>query len=137
MNRVFGNQNFDPDLFNRAINLAENFLYTDENLDFDRQIDRSFLPKIIQLCRENNIRLILVRTKTLRFSREVPEPFALSKYIENLSTYTRRSKVPLIDFSHSERLPPALFTDINHLNLDGNKAFTEMLVEAIRPILNP
>ena len=85
MNKVFGNQNFDPDQFNRAINLAENFLYTDENLDFEHQIDRSFLPEIIRLCKENNIKLILVRTKTLRFSREVPEPPALNEYIDDLT----------------------------------------------------
>jgi hypothetical protein len=137
MNRVFGNQNFDPDQFNRAINLAEDFLYTDENLDFEHQINRSFLPEIIRLCRENNIQLILVRTKTLRFSREVPEPEALAAYIDSLRTYTQGENVPLIDFSHSDRLPPSLFTDINHLNSEGKKVFTEMLIEAIRPILNP
>jgi len=137
MNNVFGNQNFDPDQFNRAINVAENFLYTDENLDFESQIDQSFLPEIIRLCKENNIKLILVRTKTLRFSREVPEPAALTKYVNDLNIYAQRNDVPLIDFAHSDRLPPALFTDINHLNSDGKKVFTEMLVEAIRPILNP
>jgi len=137
MNKVFGNQNFDPDQFNRAINLAENFLYTHENLDFEHQINRSFLPEIIRMCKENNIKLILLRTKTLRFSREVPEPSALNEYMDDLNSYARRHEVPLIDFSHSDRLPPSLFTDINHLNLDGKKVFTEMLVEAIRPILNP
>jgi hypothetical protein len=137
MNSVFGNQNFDPDQFNRAINLAENFLHSDENLDFDHQIDQSFLPKIIQLCKENNIRLILARTKTLRFSREAPEPGALMEYMDHLSSYASHNDVALIDFSHSELLPPALFPDINHLNSEGKKVFTEMLVEAIRPILNP
>jgi hypothetical protein len=137
MNRVFGNQNFDPDQFNRAINLAENFLYTDENLDFENQIDRSFLPEIIRLCKENNIKLILVRTKTLRFSRENPEPPALNEYMNDLNSYVRRNDIPLIDFAHSDRLSPALFKDINHLNSDGKKVFTEMLVEAIRPNLNP
>jgi hypothetical protein len=137
MDRVFGNQNFDPDQFNRAINLAENFLYTDENLDFENQINRSFLPEIIRLCKENKIKLILVRTKTLRFSREVPEPVALAKYVYDLNIYAQRNDVPLIDFAHSDRLPPSLFTDINHLNSEGKKVFTEMLVEAIRSILNP
>jgi hypothetical protein len=137
MNKVFGNQNFDPDQFNRAINLAENFLYTDENLDFEKQIDQSFLPEIIRLCKENNIKLILLRTKTLRFSREVPEPLALNEYMDDLNSYARRNDIPLIDFAHSDRLPPALFTDINHLNSDGKKVFTEMMVEAIGPILYP
>jgi hypothetical protein len=137
MNRVFGNQNFDPDQFNRAINVAENFLYADENLDFEHQINRSFLPEIIRLCRENNIKLILVRTKTLRFSRAVPEPSALKEYMDGLYSYARLNDIPLIDFAHSDSLPPNLFTDINHLNSGGKKVFTEMLIEAILPILNP
>jgi len=137
MNKVFGNQNFDPDQFNRAINLAENFLYTDENLDFEHQINESFLPEIIRLCKENKIKLILLRIKTLRFSREVPEPPALNEYIDDLRSYAHHNDIPLIDFSHSDRLPPSLFTDINHLNSDGKNVFTEMLVEAIQPILNP
>ena len=137
MNKVFGNQNFDPDQFNRAINLAENFLYTDENLDFESQIDRSFLPEIIRLCRENNIELIFVRTKTLRFSREAPEPAALREYMNDLRSYLQRHDVPLIDLAHSDRLPPELFGDVNHLDAQGRKVFTEMLVEAIRPMLNP
>jgi hypothetical protein len=136
MNKVFGNQNFDPDQFNRAINLAESFLYTDESLDFENQIDRSFLPEIIRLCKENDMKLILVRTKTLRFSREVPGPVALNEYINNLSLYLQDKNVPLIDFSHSDRLSPSFFIDINHLNSDGKRVFTEMLVESIRPILN-
>ena len=137
MNKVFGNQNFDPDQFNRAINLAESFLYTDENLDFETQIDHSFLPQIIRLCKENDIKLILVRTKTLRFSREVPEPAALQEYIKDLSLYLQRNEIPLIDLAHNERLTTSLFIDINHLNSEGKKVFTEMLVETIEPILKP
>jgi hypothetical protein len=137
MNKVFGNQNFDPDQFNTAINLAENFLYTDESLDFETQLDRSLLPEIIRLCKENDMKLILVQTKTLRYSREVPEPAALTEYVKDLSTYLKQNNVMLIDFSHNERLSPSLFVDINHLNSDGKKVFTEMLVEAIRPIVYP
>ncbi|HJR79548.1 MAG TPA: hypothetical protein VJ821_05700 [Anaerolineales bacterium] len=137
MNKVFGNQNFDPDQFNRAINLAESFLYTDENLDFENQLNQSFLPEITRLCKENDIKLIFVRTKTLRFSREVPEPAALTEYMKDLNAYLKQNDVPLIDFSHSDRLAPNLFVDINHLNSEGKRVFTEMLVQAIQPILNP
>src|SRR5688572_26488130 len=133
MNKVFGNQNFDPDQFNRAINLAEGFLYTQESLDFETQINRSLLPEIIHLCKENDIKLILVRTKTLRFSREIPEPAALTEYVTDLNTYLKKNDIPLIDFSHNDRLPPNLFIDINHLNSNGKRVFTEMLVEEIQP----
>jgi hypothetical protein len=132
MNKVFGNQNFDPDQFNRTINLAESFLYTEENLDFETQIERSFLPEIIRLCKQKDIKLILVRTKTLRFSREIPEPATLKEYINDLSLYLQSKEVPLIDYSHNDHLLPSLFVDINHLNSEGKRVFTEMLVERLK-----
>jgi lysophospholipase L1-like esterase len=137
MGDVFGNQNFEPDQLNEAINSAENYLYTDENLDFKKQIDRSFLPEIVRICRENHIQLILVRTKTLRFSRERPEPAALVQYIHDLNNYARENGIPLIDFAHDDRLDPGLYKDLHHLTEDGKKVFTEMLVEALKSVPAP
>jgi hypothetical protein len=67
----------------------------------------------------------------------VPEPAALKEYRNDLSHYLQSKDIPFVDFSHSERLTPSLFVDINHLNLEGKRVLTKMLVEAIRPILNP
>jgi hypothetical protein len=137
MGDVFGNQNFEPDQLNEAINSAENFLYTDENLDFEGQIDRSFLPEIVRICQENNIKLILVRTKILRFSIENPEPSALTNYMNDLSAYAQSRGVVLIDFAHDDRLKPAVFKDMHHLNQEGKTIFSEMLVEAIGSVPLP
>ncbi len=128
---IFGNQNFEPNQLNETINSAENFLYTNENLDFQSQVNRSFLPEIVHLCQENNIQLILVRTKILRFSRENPEPPALTNYIHELNAYAQSHGVVLIDFAHDDRLEPAYYKDLHHLNPDGKKVFTQMLIEAI------
>jgi hypothetical protein len=137
MSDVFGNQNFEPDQLNEAINSAENFLYTRENLDFQQQIDRSFLPEIVRLCKENNIKLILVRTKILRFSAANPEPSALIDYMNDLSTYAQDNGVLLIDFAHDQRLASGNFKDMHHLNQGGRRIFTEMLVEALRSVSLP
>ena len=132
MSDVFGNQNFEPDQLNEAINSAENFLYTKENLDFAGQLDRSFLPEIVRLCKENGIRLVLVRTKILRFSTTNPEPRALVAYVNDLHSYAQSHGVTLIDFAHDQRLPADAFQDMHHLNQRGKEIFTEMLVEALR-----
>ncbi|MGE5774725.1 MAG: hypothetical protein ACM33V_00805 [Chloroflexota bacterium] len=137
MSDVFGNQNFEPDQLNEAINSAENFLYTAENLDFENQVERSFLPEIIRLCSENNIQLVLVRTKILRFSTENPEPPALTAYVSDLRIYAQSRGVALIDFAHDERLISALYKDMHHLNPDGKKVFTKILIEALGPTLAP
>jgi len=131
MGDVFGNQNFEPDQLNEAINSAENFLYTDENLDFGSQIDRSFLPEIVRICKEKDIKLILVRTKILRFSTEKPEPSALVAYMNDLNAYARKNDILLVDFAHDDRLDTASFKDTHHLNQDGKKIFTGMLIEAV------
>lgn len=137
MQSVFGNQNFESAQLNETINSAENFLYTKGNLDFEQQVDRSFLPEIIRLCQENNIKLILVRTKILRFSMEHPEPTALTSYINDLHIYAQNHGVILIDFAHDERLQSDLYKDIHHLNPDGKTVFTEMLSEAIQSLPAP
>ncbi|MGB8983331.1 MAG: DUF1574 family protein, partial [Anaerolineales bacterium] len=131
------NQNFETDQLNETINSAENFLYTDENLDFETQIGQSFLPEMIRISRENNIKLVLVRTKILRFSNESPEPAALTHYMSDLRAYAQSQDVILIDFAHDERLTADLYKDIHHLNLDCKPVFTQMLIEAIESVPAP
>jgi hypothetical protein len=137
MGDVFGNQNFEPDQLNEAINSAENFLYTRENLDFAGQVDQSFLPEIVRLCKVNQIRLVLMRTKILRFSKSNPEPSALVKYINDLDSYAQDNSLLLIDFAHDPRLPADAFQDTHHLNQRGKEIFTGMLVQALRTIPLP
>jgi hypothetical protein len=137
MSEIFGNQNFEPDQLNEAINSAENFLYTGENLDFKNQIDQSFLPEIVRICKENKIKLVLVRTKIMRFSVARPEPPALVEYMKDLNAYAQDHDVMLIDFSHDERLNNSLYKDTHHLNKDGKTVFTRMLVEAIESVSLP
>lgn len=137
MGEVFGNQNFETDQLNEAINSAENFLYTGENLDFEKQIDQSFLPEMIRICEENDIQLILVRTKILRFSAENPEPQALTNYIHDLAAYAQAHDLVFIDFAHADRLTPDLYKDMHHLNPDGRTIFTKMLIEALGYVSTP
>lgn len=137
MGDVFGNQNFEPDQLDEAINSAENFLYTKENLNFADQVERSFLPEIVRLCKENDIRLVLVRTKILRFSATNPEPRPLVAYISDLSAYAQSQGVTVIDFARDQRLPADAFKDMHHLNQEGKEIFTEILVQALRTTSMP
>ncbi|HSL45898.1 MAG TPA: hypothetical protein VK897_20870 [Anaerolineales bacterium] len=137
MSDIFGNQNFEPDQLNETINSAENFLYTDKNLDFETQVDRSFLPEIVRLCREHNIKLILVRTKTLRFSAQNPEPAALIEYVNDLSAYTQKQDVILIDLAYDDQLDTSFFKDVHHLDQNGKEIFSEILSEEIESLVLP
>ena len=70
---VFQDLNLDSNLLVDAIATAKSYLYTPDQLDFAAQLDKSFLPDIVGLAKENNIQLILVRTKHLDDPTEASE----------------------------------------------------------------
>lgn len=132
MDAVFQAANLEANLLAEAVASAETYLYTPRALDFDANVNDSFLPEIIRLCRENGIQLVLVRARTLRFDSEPP---ALKTYMDDLASYLDERGIPFLDFSRDERLVPRLFADTLHLNEAGKAVFTEMLAEALESIL--
>jgi len=134
-NAVFQGVNLDSNLLVDAIATAESYLYTPDQLDFSAQLDNSFLPEIVRMAKENNIQLILVRTKHLDSPTESAESAALKGYITSLKTYAKKNGVTVLDFAHDERLTPDLFVDSHHLSPAGTDVFTKMLSEALKPVL--
>ncbi len=132
---VFFRRGFENQLLKRAVSSAEDYLYSPDKLDFEAQLPLSFLPEIVRLCRENDIQLILVRMKTLRYPNQATEPRTLSEYISDLRAYLDQNDVVLLDFSHDERLTPEHFLDAVHMNAQGRAVFTPMLADALQPYL--
>jgi len=132
---VFQDLNLDANLLVEAIATAESYLYTPEQMDFAAQLNKSFLPEIVKLSRENNIQLILVRTKHLDQPTEASESVRLKGYLQALKTYAEQNKVVVLDFAHDERLTSDLYVDTHHLTPAGATVFTKMLAEALLPIL--
>jgi lysophospholipase L1-like esterase len=132
---VLNDLKLDTNLLVDAIATAESYLYTPEQLDFARQLDRSFLPDIVELAKENNIQLILVRTKHLDDPTEASESAALKAYIKALKAFAKDNDVFVLDFAHDEHLTSDLFIDSHHLSQAGRVVFTKMLAEALAPIL--
>ena len=133
---VFLDLNLDANLLVGAIATAESYLYTPQQMDFASQLDKSFLPDIVKLAKENDIRIILVRTKHLDMPTEASESAALKGYIAALKAYASQNGLSFLDFSHDERLTSDLFTDTHHLSLVGREVFTKLLAEALIPVLN-
>ena len=133
--RVFSQGGIDQDEFGNEVAAGESTLYDLQNLLFDRQLNRSFLPEMIRLAKQKDIRLIMVRQKTLRFSTSMSEPPALSFYMHDLQAYLAQNGVPLVDFSSDERLKASFFSDPVHMNKTGQAAFTQMAVEALEPLI--
>lgn len=118
-----------------ALEGDEEFLFTRQAMDFDGSLEGSFLPEIIRLAQENNVRLILVHEPTMLFPSKAAEPKAMQKYRRALAEYLEQNQVPLLDFLYDPRLPSSYFTDILHMNPEGKALFTQMLAEALRPLL--
>jgi hypothetical protein len=135
-NSVFGRERVDVVALNQAIEDAGSLLYSPEAMDFNRQINRSFLPAMIQLAQENGIKLIFVRTRTLIYPKYAVEPLALRNYIISLGQYLSGQKnVYFLDFAYDVRIKDLYFFDSLHFNAEGNRAFTKILADELKPLL--
>ena len=132
MEVVFGELNMDLNFLSDALAAANDYLYSRTAMNFDQQIDESFLPEIIQLCKERNIQLVLVRMKILEFTTPGSEPPALREYFTGLSNYLATNNVIFLDYHDEPTLTPDLFSDNMHMNPAGRVIFTDMLVNDLQ-----
>ena len=132
---VYQVDNMQKDLRADVLVNEQDILYTRHAMDFKASVGSSFLPEIIQLTRENGLQLILVHERTLLFSSQAAEPEGLAGYKRALAEYLKANDVILLDFSYDPRIPPDFFDDAIHMTEAGQAAFTQMLAEALIPIL--
>ncbi|HET9590956.1 MAG TPA: hypothetical protein VFO91_19360 [Anaerolineales bacterium] len=130
MYEIFTSANLEPGQLQNAIAAAEGYLYTRRQLDFDRQIDRSFLPEMIRLAQENDTELVLVRLKTLITGEQ--DARAVERYIGDLSDYLAGENVQFLDFGQDPRLMASYYKDSLHLTQEGEARFTEILAEGLK-----
>lgn len=133
MEAVFDESNLDVTFLSDAIGAADDYLYSDEALDFEGQVDSTFLPEVIRLCRENGIQLVLVRMPILRYYDPATRPSELDDYVQDLNDYLKKNNVPFLDFDQKV-MPPEFFSDTLHLNEQGKEVFTQQLTESLLEI---
>jgi hypothetical protein len=134
LEHVFQAANFDLPFFSNALAASDEYLYTGARLNFDDQVGKSLLPEIIRLCEENDIRLILVRMPILRFEEPGTQPAGLNAYVQDLAGYLDKNGVPFFDFDRQD-FPSEYFSDSVHLNEQGERVFTEKLVESLMMVI--
>ncbi len=144
VDRVFAEENKLPDAVTAAQQRAENVV-DPAYFDFHAELERSFLPEMIKIARENDIRLILMRMRPRRNAREDGGPARerawitdlLPKYMADLEAYLAENDVPFLDFEDDERIVFEWFERGDHLNKDpGQVGFTKLLAEAVAPYLD-
>jgi hypothetical protein len=135
MYAVFTAIDLEPGQLRTAIATAEGYLYTPSQLNFERQVDKSFLPDMIRLTKERVIPLIAVRLKTQRSGAGNLESSEIRQYIAELSDYLNEQGVIFLDYGQDPRLDSEHFTDSIHLNAKGEELFTQILAEDLNEIL--
>jgi len=131
---IFSDVDMDKELLSRR-QLEEEDLagLPSDCFDFHAWIDRSFLPPIIQLLRDHQVSLVLVRMKRRQQAAGIPESAELRAYMSDMRAYLERERVPLVDFSADPRIRLEHYAHGDHLRTQA--LFTPMLAAALRPYL--
>jgi hypothetical protein len=136
MLKVFNfRNNAAADQVGGSLDQEENLLYSAKALDFASQVDNSFLPDILRLCRENNIQLILVRAKSARFTSTSAEPRGLAEYLSAFEAYVEANGALYLDISGDTRVSLDEFIDSYHVKPAAQGRYTQSFIDALLQIL--
>lgn len=97
--------------------------------DFNKRLADSFLPDIIEIARQHDLKLIFVREKNSRFMTLEEETADMRRYFQDLSGYLLQQGIPLLDFAHDPALGVELFHDQMHFNPEARPVFTRLVAQ--------
>lgn len=90
----------------------------------------TYLKKIIQLCMDNHIKLILLNTPVHeKYDKQVPEKF-ITEYYSMMRKFEKNDNVLFFDY-HDYKFTDDYFGDGNHLNLPGASIFTNIVMQRL------
>lgn len=102
------------------------------DFDFNNKVKKSFLPEIISLAKQNNIKLIFVRVKKRRDLIPNSQPPELIQYVNNLNTYLKKENLVMLDFTNERRIKEENYTDGDHQdNMNAPRVFTQILADTL------
>lgn len=107
--------------------------------DFDANVERSFLPAMVELTRKAGVELVLVRMRTRRDlppdeAPAVPEHFRtlLPAYVGRLASYLEERGVTFVDMADEEEIRLEHFAVGDHLTAEvGQSLFTRLLAKRL------
>lgn len=94
------------------------------------------LENILKLCKTNNWQAILVTTPFLDiYNKCYPDEFFIC-FTKDIQYFAEKYQVPYLDYSRDERFENnlQLFANPDHLNLQGGKLFTSIVMEDIKKL---
>jgi len=130
---LFSGNDLEPGVLNNAIGAAESNLYKPGSFDFDSQVEKSFLPDMLEIANNNDLKLVFVRIKVESGYEGSP---VLENYIDKLRDYVEERNAIMLDFGDDPRITDDAFRDAVHFNKDGKRIFTELVGDALTDIYN-
>ena len=135
---VLARSRMTTDTINAEVVSVEGPLYSARALDFGARIEKSFLPEIVRLCRENSMTCIFVRSRKQYYAGMPGEPRGLQNYLLDLQTYLQSSGMTYLDMNSDPRLVPSVYSDPIHVSAGGRLVYTQVLGDLLVPSLpNP
>jgi hypothetical protein len=105
-----------------------------EDLSF--QPEKTFLKPIIELCREQDVRLVFIRVKRRRDLEAGRQSKELLEYMDKLEKYLQENQVNLLDYTGSSAIQKEHFGEGDHLNRQsGRQLFTALLADDLQNLL--
>lgn len=138
---TFAKENLVPELATLEEVIGDHAVEEEELFDFDLQLDRSFLPAMIEMSQAAGIQLVFVRIPARRdqpesiAARDLPQYARkrLPAYVGKLSAYLEAQRVPLIDLTGEPSLRLEHYDVGDHLNSQtGRPLFTVLLAQRLK-----
>lgn len=120
---------------NAEVVSVEGPLYSARALDFSTRIEKSFLPEIVRLCRENGMACIFVRSRKQYYAGMPGEPRSLQNYLFDLKAYLQSNGMTYLDMNNDPRLVPSVYNDPIHVSAEGRSVYTQVLGDLLTPSL--
>ncbi len=130
IDRMFADTNMNVALFTKFQFKSDKRKHSE--FDFKTALDKSFLPEILALAKQNNIKLIFVRVKRRRDVIPNSQPPELVAYINDLTEYFKKENIVFIDYTSDKRITEDFYSDGDHMDRhDRPMYFTQMVADTL------
>ena len=129
---VFDDRQINALLWEEYLLNLDETLYEPENLKFENQVNKSFLPEIINDSRSNGMVPVFVRVRYKSHAQGQSDPPELIVYLNDLKEYIEKHGGLYIDLVEENGLTQEMYRDNIHINEDYAETATTIIARVIR-----
>lgn len=130
--QVFDDYQINAFLWEELVRNLDASLEDEENINFNANLESSFLPMIMKDARNAGILPVFIRTKYRSQAQGEPDSPALEAYMDDLQNYIHQHGGLFIDLADVDKLTADMYLDEIHLNLEDAPEASEIIAGYIR-----